>query len=162
MPPTLDVASRLAAIAAGRRRVSPLPTMVVALVVTALVVIPFTEWIGRSAPAAADPSTIVVGLLDTEPMGLDGATLAGPALISIDDDRLEGVSFAMYPRGENTPILASQDLSGPTFSPRQSASGADQPMDTTLLSNGVYDLFVTIATARGEQRTAVTFQVANP
>ena len=115
-----------------------------------------------STSPAADPASIVVDLLDTDPAPLDGATVSGPALISVNDPDAQGVSFALFLAGDEDPILASQDLTGPSFSPLQTPGGTPQSMDTTVLANGDYELFVTVATADGEQRTAVTFTVANP
>lgn len=160
----VDLSSRIAQIMAGQRRVRPLPTLLIALAVTALVAIPLTERVVRadSASTAADPETIMVDLLDTDPAPLDGATVSGSALISVNDPNAEGVSFALFLSGEEEPVLASQDLSGPSFSPLQNAAGTPKSMDTTALANGTYELFLTVATADGDQRTAVTFEVANP
>ena len=160
----VDLSSRIAQIMAGQRRVRPLPTLLIALAVTALVAIPLTERVVRadSASTAADPETIMVDLLDTDPAPLDGATVSGSALISVNDPNADGVSFALFLSGEEEPVLASQDLSGPSFSPLQNAAGTPLSMDTTVLANGMYELFLTVATNDGDQRTAVTFEVANP
>ena len=160
----VDLSSRIAQIMAGQRRVRPLPTLLIALAVTALVAIPLTERVVRadSASTAADPETIMVDLLDTDPAPLDGATVSGSALISVTDPNADGVSFALFLSGEEEPVLASQDLSGPSFSPLQNAAGTPLSTDTTVLANGTYELFLTVATNDGDQRTAVTFEVANP
>ena len=160
----VDLTSRISQIMAGQRRVRPLPTLLIALAVTALVAIPLTERVVRadSASTTADPTAIVVDLLDSDPEPLDGATVQGPALISVNDANAQGVSFALFASGEEDPVLASQDLTGPSFTPLQNAAGVPQSMDTTVLENGDYELFVTVVTDNGEQRTAVTFTVANP
>ena len=160
----VDLSSRIAQIMAGQRRVRPLPTLLIALAVTALVAIPLTERVVRadSASTAADPETIMVDLLDTDPAPLDGATVSGSALISVNDPNADGVSFALFLSGEEEPVLASQDLSAPSFSPLRNAAGTPLSMDTTVLANGMYELFLTVATNDGDQRTAVTFEVANP
>lgn len=160
----VDLTSRISQIMAGQRRVRPLPTLLIALAVTALVAIPLTERVVRadSASTAADPTAIVVDLLDSDPAPLDGATVQGPALISVNDANAQGVSFALFVAGDEDPVLASQDLTGPSFTPLQNAAGVPQSMDTTVLENGEYELFVTISTDDGDQRTAVTFTVANP
>ena len=160
----VDLTSRISQIMAGQRRVRPLPTLLIALAVTALVAIPLTERVVRadSASTAADPTAIVVDLLDSDPEPLDGATIQGPALISVNDADAQGVSFALFVSGEEDPVLASQDLTGPSFTPLQNAAGVPQSMDTTVLENGDYELFVTVSTDDGGQRTAVTFTVANP
>lgn len=160
----VDLSSRIAQIMAGQRRARPLPTLLVALAVTALVAIPLTERVVRAdaTSTAADPASIVVDLLDTDPAPLDGATISGSALISLTNPDAKGVSFALFVSGEDDPVLASQDLAGPSFSPLQNAAGTPQSMDTTVLANGTYELFVTVAVDAGDQRTAVTFEVANP
>lgn len=160
----VDLSSRIAQIMAGQRRVRPLPTLAIALAVTALVAIPLTERVIRadSASPAADPTSIIVDLLDADPSPLDGATVNGAALISLNDDNARAVSFAFFAAGETDPVLASQDLAGPSFTPLRTGSGTPQSMDTTVLDNGPYELFVTVATDDGEQRTAVTFEIENP
>lgn len=160
----VDLSSRIAQIMAGQRRVRPVPTLLIALAVTALVAIPLTERVVRAdaGSTSADPTAIIVDLLDSDPAPLDGATIQGPALISVNDTDAEGVSFALFVSGEQEPVLASQDLTGPSFTPLQTAAGLPQSMDTTVLENGDYELFVTVANSDGEQRTAVTFKVANP
>ncbi len=160
----VDLSSRIAQIMAGQRRARPLPTLFIALAVTAAVAIPLTERVVRAdaVSPAADPTSIVVDLLDADPAPLDGATVSGPVLISLNDDDARAVSFAFFAAGETDPILASQDLEGPGFTPMRTGSGTPQSMDTTVLANGPYELFVTVATDEGEQRTAVTFEVANP
>ena len=160
----VDLSSRIAQIMSGERRVPLLPTLLIALAVTAVVTIPLTERVVRAdtTSPAANPSSIVVDLVDTDPMPLDGATVDGSALITVNDDDADGVSFALFAAGSDEPLLASQDLTGPDFSPLQTSSGAPVAVDTTMLANGPYELFITVATSEGEQRTAVTFEVANP
>jgi len=160
----MDLSSRLAEIMDGTRQVRPLTTLAIALAVTALVAIPLTERVVRSDASSteADPALLFVDLLDSDPMPLDGSTVAGPALISLNHPDADGVSFALFSPGSDDPILASQDLSGPNFFPAQSDTGSGRPIDTRVLENGPYELFVTVADGEAAQRTAVTFTVANP
>lgn len=155
------LAGRIASIASGKRRVRPLPTLAIALVVTAAVAIPLTEVVANSNAPGADPNSIVVDLLDADPQPLDGAVLAGDALVSLNDAEALGASFQLFASGTDAPLLSSQDLTGPNFFPLESADGSGQPLDTTMLPNGQYELFVTIAKPAGDQRTAVLFEVSN-
>lgn len=159
----IDLSSRLAEVVAGQRRVRPLPTLLIALFVTAVVAIPLTERVVRAdnASPAADAGLIMVDLADTDPFPLDAATLNGLALISLNDPAALGVSFNMLLAGSDEPVLAAQDLTGPNFFPVTNANGDGRPLDTTLLADGAYELFVTIAAPDGDQRTAVTFVVDN-
>lgn len=148
---------------AGRRRARPLPTLAVALVVTALVAIPLTERVVRSddGPAPVTDVQVMVDVADGDPVPLAEAELSGPALISYTDPGATAVSFSLYPDDSDEPILAGQDLDGPAFFPVLDESGVGQPLDTTLLADGGYSLFVTIAADGGEQRSAVSFTVEN-
>ena len=156
-----DLSQRLAAIVSGKRRVRPLPTLAIALGVTALVAIPLTENFLGSANPSADPNQIVVDMIDTEPLPLDGAILTGDALVSFNDAEALGASFQLFSAGADAPLLASQDLTGPSFFPVQDDDGSGQPLETEMLPNGEYELFVTVTKSEGEQRTAVVFEVAN-
>lgn len=160
----VDLPSRLAQIAAGQRRVRPLPTLLIALFVTALVAIPLTERVVRAddRSTGADPQAITVDMAQGDPQPLDGAVLSGRALIAVNDAKASGVSFNLFAEGSDEPLLASQDLSGPNFFPIRSSDGGGRAMDTTVLDDGWYELFVTVARADGEQRTAVRFEVRNP
>lgn len=159
----LDLSNRLAQVVAGQRRVPPVPTLLIALFVTAVVAIPLTERVVRSnnASPAADAGSIMVDLADTDPFPLDTATLSGRALISLNDPDALGVSFNLLRPGTEEPILAAQDLTGPNFFPVTNAEGDGRPIDTTMLEDGSYELFVTVASSDGDQRTAVTFEVDN-
>lgn len=155
------LARRIVSIASGRRRVGPLPTLAIALVVTAAVAIPLTEVAAGSNAPGADPNSIVVDMIDTEPRPLDGAILVGDALVSFNDAEALGASFQLFASGADAPLLSSQDLSGPNFFPVESADGLGQPLDTAMLPNGEYELFVTVTKPDGDQRTAVLFEVNN-
>lgn len=162
MQPALS--TRLSEIISGERRAGTLPTLVVAAVVTAMVAIPMFVASGAAegATAPADPALVTVELAETNPAPLDGAILSGQALISIAAGYVEAASFSLFPTGAEEPVLSKQDLVGPVFSPVLDDHGREQPLDTSLLANGDYELFVVMQTPDGEQRTALGFVVENP
>ena len=164
----VDLSSRLAEIFSGRRRVAPTTTLLIASLVTALVAVPLLiralddDSAARLGDVAdAERLTVAVEGVD-EPIQLDGATLAGAVGIVYDDADVDAASFALFVEGADSPVLASQDLDGPTFSPVVDPDGVDQPLDTTLLANGEYELFVVVLRGDVEQRTVASFQVENP
>jgi len=158
-----DLSDRFSEVLAGTRRARAFPTLVIALVVTAMVAIPLTERAVGSEDTnpGADPGLIVVDLIDTDPFELDGSTVTGAAFISVNHPTASGVSFNLFLAGSDEPILASQDLTGPNFFPVTNDEGWGEPVDTTMLPNGRYELFTTLALPEGERRTAVTFEIAN-
>lgn len=162
-----DVSSRLAEIFSGRRRVAPTTTLLIASLVTVLVAVPLllraldddsAARLGEVAPL----ERLLVLDADQAPTPLDGATLMGQARVVYEDADVDAASFALFASGAESPVLASQDLTGPTFSPVLDASGADQALDTMRLANGPYELFVVVLRGDVEQRTVATFEVANP
>lgn len=158
-----DLSDRFSEVLAGTRRARAIPTLLIALAVTALVAIPLTERAvgSNKTDPSADPGLVFVDLIDTDPLQLDGATVNGLAFISVNHPTASGVSFNIFPAGSDEPVLASQDLTGPNFFPVTNDEGWGEPVDTTVLPNGTYELFTTLALPEGEQRTAVTFVVAN-
>lgn len=162
----VDVSTRLAEIFSGRRRVAPTTTLLITSLVTALVAVPLLVRALDDESAArlgevAELERLTVIVAGEAPVPLDGATVAGEAAIRYDDDRVDAASFALFAAGGDAPVLASQDLDGPTFSPVVDGSGADQPIDTTLLADGDYELFVVVLRGDVEQRTVAAFTVEN-
>ncbi|MEM7093871.1 MAG: hypothetical protein AAF567_12780 [Actinomycetota bacterium] len=161
-PTPLDASSRFIDLVTGRRRAGPVPTLLIALVVTAAVVIPLGQRVLEAEETrVADAASIVVDIADAEPGPLDGAILRGGALVSVTDTSALGVSFQLFEAGGTEPLLASQDVSGPEFFLVETAAGRGRTIDTTVLDDGGYELFVTIATSDGDERTAVGFTVDN-
>lgn len=162
-----DFSTRVFDLFSGKKRVRRLPTLVIALAVTALVVVPFLrasddETGDGPTIAAADPASVLVDTSAGDPSQLDRSVVEGAILISVQDGAASAVSFTLFAAGTEEPLLASQDLEGPAFDLILSDSGAGKPLDSTMLDNGDYELFLTIAGADGEQRTAVGFSVVNP
>ena len=151
----------------GNKRASVVPTLVIAALVTAVVAIPLTiraahasDPVATVAPAA-DANMIVVDTADFDPTPLDRATVSGPVLISFHHPTASGVSFHLLASGSTEPLIAAQDLQGPQFDLLARERGGAKPLDSSLLADGDYELFLTVATGGGEQRTAVTFTVQN-
>lgn len=163
----MEIPKHFFALFSGNRRARPLPTMLIAAVVTALVAVPLTVRAldardePEPVPATADASLVVVDMANAEPAPLDQATVGGPLLISFDHPSATGVSFNLFEAGTDEPLVASQDLDGPHFDLLVGERGAGRPLDSTLLADGRYELFLTVATGVGEQRTAVSFAVKN-
>ena len=164
----MEIPKHFFALFSGNRRARPLPTLLIAAVVTALVAVPLTvraldaQDDPDPLPVAADASLVLVDTADAEPAPLDEAVVAGPLLISFDHPTATGVSFNLFEAGEAEPLVASQDLEGPHFDLLVGERGTGRPLDSTLLDDGRYELFLTVATGVGEQRTAVSFAVKNP
>lgn len=161
-----DISRRAFDLFSGKKRVRTLPTFAIALLVTAMVVIPFLASASDDDEdqviTAADPLSVLVDTSQGDPSPLDQSVVEGPVLISVSDEAASAVSFSLFAAGTQEALLASQDLEGPSFDLIVSDAGGGAPLDSTMLSNGEYELFLTIAGADGEQRTAVGFSVANP
>jgi hypothetical protein len=150
----------------GSKRARLVPTLAIAVAVTALVVIPLTmraiDASDSSPPVvAADPALVMFDMVESEPAALDGATLHGSALISYRDTNADGVSFALFAHDGDEPLMVSLDAEGPSFDLLVSDTGGGTPLDTLILPDGRYDLFVTATAGDGEQRIAVSFVVEN-
>jgi len=151
----------------GKKRVRTLPTLAIALVVTAMVVVPFVASASgddaQDEPiTAADPASVLVDTSLGAPSPLDMSIVEGSVLISVSDESASAVSFSLFAAGSEDALLTSQDLEGPNFDLIVSDSGGGTPLDSTLLDNGEYELFLTVVGDEGEQRTAVGFSVVNP
>lgn len=141
-----------------------MPTLLIALLVTALVAVPLLVRGTDADPdtIAADPASVLVDTADGAPGPLDGATISGAAIITVEDSASSAASFSLFAAGDDRPILAGQDLSGPVFSPVLDDDGRPRPLDTRSLADGTYELFIVLSGDDGEQRTAVGFEVMNP
>lgn len=163
----MSVSLRLAEVVNGSKRARLVPTLVLAAAVTAMVAIPMTiravdaRGAEPALAAGADPSQLIVDAPDSEPGPLDTATITGTVLISFQNPDASGVSFNLFARGDDQPLLTSQDVVGPQFDLMTDTRGLAVPLDSNELADGDYELFVTVASPRGEQRTAVTFSVVN-
>lgn len=163
----MDIPKRFFELFSGNTRVRAAPTLVIAAVVTALVAVPLTLRAvdARDDAEPVDPAVpaelVLVDAGDIEPSPLDGSTVAGPILVSVSHPSASGVAFNLFPSGEEDPVYASQDLDGPVFDLIAGDRGGGVPLDSTLLSDGEYELFLTVATPAGEQRTAVRFMIRN-
>ena len=163
----IDLSNSAFELFAGRKRARLLPTLVIAAVVTASVAIPLVIRALDSTDAAvvvaaADAQMVIVDTIDDEPAPLDTNTVAGPILISLQQPDASAVSFNLFASGAEQVIVESLDLEGPQFDFVVDPAGTVSPFDSTLLSNGAYELFVTIRVADEDRRTAVSFQVENP
>jgi len=163
----MDLSRHLGQLFLGNTRARVLPTLLIALLVTALVAVPLTVRAVDArddvpALAAAPADEIMVDTADLERGPLDQQTIGGNALISYRDDAAIGVAFNLLARGGTTPVLTSADTAGPQFDLVPGEDGKALPLDTTLLPNGSYELFISVSSPHGEKRTAVVFEVANP
>lgn len=165
----MDLSRHLSELFLGNKRASALPTLLIALLVTALVAVPLTvravDARGLDEPATVSPAAadaIMVDTADSERRPLDLQTIGGNALISFSDPNATGVAFNLFPRGGTTSVLASADTDGPQFDLVPSEEGKALPLDTRMLPNGSYELFMSVSSTDGEQRTAVVFEVSNP
>ena len=160
-----DLSKKAIALFSGSRRIGLVPTLVIAAAVTAAVAAPLTVRAIRASDdpplAAADPSVVLVDMAATEPGPLDRSIVAGAVLISVNSPTTEAVSFSLFPTGGDEALLVSQDLDGPRFDLVVSETGGGSPLDTTVLPDGAYQLFLTLRGSEGDARTAVSFEVAN-
>lgn len=166
----VDVSKNLFDLFRGKKRTRLVPTLAIALIVTAAVAVPLVVRAvdQRNNPvevpvvvAPADPQQIMVDTAADDPKPLDQATVDGQILISLQDDRASAVSFNLFASGSDFAIVESQDLQGAQFDMVVSESGGGSLFDTTKLQDGSYELFVTIRLPNEDQRTAVSFQVQN-
>ena len=163
----MEIPKRFFELFSGNQRAGAMPTLVIATLITSLVAVPLTiralDARDEAAPveAAADASLVIVDTADADPTQLDGATVGGPLLISLNHPTASGVSFNLFASGGIEPLIASQDLAGPQFDLLVGERGGGKPFDSTLLADGDYELFLTVATQAGEQRTALGFVVQN-
>lgn len=163
----MDLSHHLAELFTGNKRARVVPTLLIALAVTALVVVPLSTRAvdARSATqpvAAADADQIMVDTAESERRPLDLQTIGGNALISFTDADASGVAFNLLPRGGTSPVLSSADTDGPQFDLVPTDNGKAAPFDTRSIPNGSYELFMSVTSSSGEKRTAVVFEVANP
>lgn len=162
---------------AGRKRARLLPTLVIAVLLTSVVAVPLViraldstdsadaavEPVAAvAAVGAADSQMIMVDTVNGDPTPLDTNTVAGPILISLRQPDATAVSFNLFAAGGDQAIVESLDLQGPQFDFIVDRGGSVLPFDSSLLSNGAYELFVTIRSGDQDRRTAVSFQVENP
>lgn len=164
----MDLSQHLGELFLGNKRARALPTLIIALFVTALVAVPLTvravDARGSDRPpalAAAQAEAIMVDTADSERQPLDRQTISGNALISYRDQDAAGVAFNLLAKGGTTPVLNSADTDGPQFDLIPGDDGKALPFDTTVLPNGPYELFMSVSSPDGEKRTAVVFEVAN-
>ena len=168
---SVDVSKNVFELFSGKKRTRLVPTLIIAVSVTALVAVPLI-WRAvdaRNNPvepdvvlAPADSQLVLVDTVDGDPLPLDAATVQGPILISVRDEAASSVAFNLYAAGADQAVIESVDIDGPQFDMVVSATGGGEPFDSTLLRNGTYELFVTIRTPDEDRRTAVGFEVANP
>lgn len=164
----------LSEILSGAKKTRRLPSFLIALLVTALVAGPMAwqaqqardaEPVAAPAPPAspvASPDDIIFDTGATNVDSLDGATLAGNVIISYRDPNARAVAFNLLPSGGSDALLTTVDGNGPNFNLLTNERDTVRPLDTTQLSDGAYELFVTITDSAGnERRTAVSFTVEN-
>ena len=166
-----DLSKNVFDLFSGKKRTRLAPTLAIAVLVTGIVVAPlvYRAIDARNNPVEAtvvlapvDGQLVMVDTAGTDPSPLDLATVSGPILISLRQDNASAVSFNLYAAGADRAVVESQDLDGPQFDLVVSESGGGSPFDSTLLTNGDYELFVTIRTPDEDRRTAVSFKIANP
>lgn len=165
----VDLSKNVFDLFSGKKRTRLIPTLAIAVVVTALVAIPLIYRAASADPevpevvlAPADADLVTVDTATTERMPLDLAVVAGPILISVNESDAEAVSFSLFAADSDQAIIESLDLDGPQFDMVVSESGGGSPFDSALLQNGQYELFVTIRMSNEDRRTAVGFEIANP
>ncbi len=168
---SVDVSKNVFELFSGKKRTRLVPTLIIAVLVTVLVVVPlvYRTIDARNNPveaevvlAPADAQLIMVDTVDGDPQSLDLSVVSGPILISLRDEAATSVSFSLYAAGADQAVVESLDLDGPQFDMVVSASGGGSPFDSTLLQDGAYELFVTISTPDEDRRTAVGFRIVNP
>ncbi len=153
----MDLSRRLLLLLGAQTRTRVLPTLLIAGLVTCAIAIP----LGIRALNADEPAADVAALVaDTGP--LDGGVVSGDVSIAFTGEDVEAVSFNLFMAGSDTAVYTSQDVDGPSFDLVQNNDGSPGSLDSTQLSNGAYELFVTMNGAAGEKRTAATFEVQNP
>lgn len=163
----VDLSKNIFELFAGRKRARLLPTLVIAVLMTSIVAVPLTLRALDSSDepqvvvAVADSQMVMVDTVNGIPTPLDTNTVAGPILISLRQSDATAVSFNLFASGADQAIVESLDVQGPQFD-FVVDDGVVAPFDSTLLSNGVYELFVTIRTSDEDRRTAVSFEVENP
>lgn len=153
------------------RNVSPVTAGVVALLVTTAVSVPFAmRALGHSAPATdpifveAEAGHLVFSESDAGSFQiLDGAELQGEVFVSYQDEQADVCAFQLFQSGSAQRLLASQDSRGPRFDLISDSQDKDRaaPLDTRLLPDGKYELFMTATNGTKQGRTAVVFSVAN-
>jgi len=131
---SVDLSKNIFDLFSGKKRIRFVPTLAIAAIVTAAIAIPLTF---RANDARNNPVV--------------EETVLAPA----------DAQLVMVDTAANDPLLESQDLAGPQFDLVVSESGGGSLFDTTRLQDGSYELFVTIQLPQEDQRTAVSFQVAN-
>ena len=160
----VELSKNVLEVFAGRKRARVAPTLVIATVVTLLIGVPL--WFQASDASAkvvagqAD-RIIVIDMPDGAPGPLDQTVISGRVLISYNDPNVEAVSWRIVRSGESEPVFEGQDREGPQFDLNLSDGGFVETLDSNLLGNGQFELFVAVASDAGEQRTAVSFEVAN-
>lgn len=167
----VDLSKNAFELIAGRKRARLLPTLAIALLVTSAVAVPLVIRAldatddadeAQVAVAAADSQMVMVDTVNGIPTPLDTNTVTGPILISLRQSDATAVSFNLFAAGADEVIVESLDMQGPQFDFVVDTDGMVAPFDSTLLSNGAYELFVTIRTADEDRRTAVSFMIENP
>lgn len=153
----MDLSRRLLLLLGAQTRARVLPTLLIAGLVTAAIAVPLAVRALDAEDPAADADQLVA---NDSP--LDGSVLSGDVSVAFTADGAEAVSFNLFEAGSADPIYASQDLEGPSFDLVVNDDGSPGSLDSTLLSNGSYELFITIAEGDDENRTAVRFEVQNP
>lgn len=153
----MDLSRRLLLLLGAQTRARVLPTLLIAGLVTAAIAVPLAlRALDAEQPAAESD------LLVANDNPLDGSVVSGDVAVAFTADSAEAVSFNLFEAGGSEPIFASQDLEGPSFDLVVNDDGSTGSLDSTLLSNGSYELFITVAAGDDENRTAVRFEVQNP
>ena len=118
---------------------------------------------GADTPTVVAPadSELVVVDMPGGAQPLDLMTIGGPVLISVTQDDATSVAFSLFVAGGDDPVIQALDTVGPRFDLIASEAGDGEPLDSTMLTDGDYELFVTIRVDGEDQRTAVTFSVDN-
>jgi len=167
---SVDLSKNIFDLFSGKKRIRFVPTLAIAAIVTAAIAIPLTfrandarnnPVVEETVLAPADAQLVMVDTAANDPLPLDLAVVEGQVLISLRHEQARSVSFNLFAAGAEQAILESQDLAGPQFDLVVSESGGGSLFDTTRLQDGSYELFVTIQLPQEDQRTAVSFQVAN-
>lgn len=149
----------------GTRRSTFGLAMAMATFVTGLVAIPLAYRAARAdAPAAGAPELLLVRAASGGPVEiLNGTVLDDSVYIRWEGVDAVAVGFNLAETTTDGLVLVETvDGEGPTFDFVVNEQGNPAPFDTTLLSDGTYDLLVSVTKDNGDlERTAARFEVKN-
>lgn len=149
----------------GTRRSTMGLAFAMATFVTGLVALPLLYRASQSeAPSVGAPELLLARAAEGGPVEvLNGSTLRDAFYIRWEGTNAAAVGFNL---AEATPdglvLVETVDGEGPTFDFLVNEQGNPAPFDTNLVSDGTYDLLVSVTKNDGElERTAARFEIDN-